>query len=258
MRPPRILSDIRISQSQTWRRDVVCLHDLIGIAPASNRTTDRRSALSSMRDLFHILRLCANFDVIVNADIRTAQVFALVRWLLGLRRPKHIILELMLDEKRDDAAWSLKRYLQRIVFSTADVTFVSSTREVIEYAKRLGVDADRFRFLPFHTNVTQPRVVRHSEDYILSAGKTGRDYATLCAAARGMRQRFVVVSDRASARGLEFPQNVEVLHDVPYSEYLTLLEHCRFVVVPLAKLVKLVGTGLLSTIWLENGMRITL
>jgi glycosyltransferase involved in cell wall biosynthesis len=240
MRPPRILSDIRISQSPTWRREVVCLHDLRAVPPGLNLTA-ARSTVASVCDLFHILRLSADFDVIVNADIRTGQLFALVRWLFRLRRPKHIMLELMLDEERDDALWRLKRYLQRLVFSTVDVSFVSSTREAIQYAKRFGIDAGRFRFLPFHTNVTEPRIVQHSERYILSAGMTGRDYATLCAAARGMHQRFVVVSDRASTRGLEFPENVDVLYDVPYSKYLGLLENCRFVVVPLKKLVKSTG-----------------
>lgn len=230
MRAPRILSDIAITQSPTWRRDVVCLHDLLGT---------RR--VSSVRNLFHIVRLSRDFDVIVNADIRTAELFALIRWLFRLRRPKHIILELMLDEERHDALWRLKRYLQRIVFSTVDIIFVSSTREVIEYAKRFEFDADRFRFLPFHTNVTEPRIVRHSEDYILSAGKTGRDYATLCAAARGMGRRFVIVSDRASAPHVEVPKNVDVLQDVPYSKYRELLENCRVVVVPLQRLVKSTG-----------------
>jgi len=240
MCPPRILSDIRISQSPTWRREVVCLHDLRAVPPESSLTV-ARSTVSSVRDLFHIVRLSRGFDVIVTSDIRTGHLFALVRRLFRLRRPKHIILELMLDEERDDALWRLKRYLQRLVFSTVDVSFVSSTREVIAYAKRFGIDANRFRFLPFHTNVTEPRIVGHSEGYILSAGMTGRDYATLCAAARGMRQRFVVVSDRASGRGLEFPENVDVLYDVPYSKYLGLLENCRFVVVPLKKLVKSTG-----------------
>jgi glycosyltransferase involved in cell wall biosynthesis len=236
----RILADIRIPQSPTWRREVVCLHDLRAVSPEPNPTR-ARSLVSSVRDLVLILRLSRDFDVIVNSDKRTGQLFALIRKLFRLRRPKHIILELMLDEERDNAVWTLKRSLQRIVFSTVDVTFVSSTREVSEYAKRLGIDSDRFRFLPFHTNVEEPRIAGYSEDYILSAGMTGRDYATLSAAARGMRQRFVVVSDRSSARDVEFPENVEVLYDVPYRKYLALLENCRFVVVPLKKLVKSTG-----------------
>jgi glycosyltransferase involved in cell wall biosynthesis len=238
----RILTDIRIAQSPSWQRKTVFLEDLVPSCVSPNGSFDiLRGIVAPVRTFLNLVRHRRNFEVIVNADIRAGQLFALFRSMFKVRKPKHIILELMLDEKKNETFWKLKKALQRIIFSSVEVVFVSSTQEVTEYSKRFGMDTSRFRFLPFHTNITEPKIVEQCQGYILSAGKTGRDYATLCAAAKDVDQKFIIVSDKVSAEGIEFPTNVTVLYDIPYSDYLFLLQNCRLVVVPLKKLLKSTG-----------------
>lgn len=237
----RILTDIRIAQSPSWTSKTEYLGDRIRSSPFFSGLSNASRIISTVSNFLNIVKYRNDYDVIVNANVRTGQLFALFKSFFRINRPKQIILELMLDEPRNSVLWKLKKRLQRFIFSSIDVIFVSSTREVIDYSGRFGFRNDRFRFLPFHTNIIEPEMVESSGDYILSAGKTGRDYGTFCAAVEDLDYQFIIVSDRLSTRGMKFPRNVEVLYDIPYPRYLSVLKNCRFVVVPLKKLVKSTG-----------------
>lgn len=231
----KILTDIRIDQCSIWCSRTDYLLD----GMASVAKTDRKTSLP-MR-LVNLWQRCRNYDVVVTADIKTAQIFGLIRTLLRWRKPRHIILELMLDEASDRVVWKIKRYFQRLCFASVEVVFVSARNEIKTYARRLGLPEERIRFLPFHTNVIEPRMTEGTGGYILSAGRTGRDYAALAAAVKGLNIKVVVVSDRLLVDGIQFPHNVEVHIDIPYQDYLDLLYKCSMVVVPLKKLVKSTG-----------------
>jgi glycosyltransferase involved in cell wall biosynthesis len=79
------------------------------------------------------------------------------------------------------------------------------------------------------------------ERYVFSAGKTGRDYKVLADALRGTGIDAVIVSDDHHVKGIDLPPNVSVQKNIPYSEYMELLEKSILVVVPLKRLVKSTG-----------------
>ena len=62
----------------------------------------------------------------------------------------------MLDEDASGLLWKLKVKFQRLLFSSVDLIFVSSTREVETYSRRLRIPLEKFRFIPFHTNINRP------------------------------------------------------------------------------------------------------
>jgi hypothetical protein len=235
MKDTRILTDIRINQCPVWRRET----DYLLHCGIRGEKPERRSHLAAR--LVSLWRQCRNYDMIITADIKTAQLFGLTRTLLRWKKPRHIVLELMLDESRDSIMWKIKNYIQRICFASVEVVFVSARDEIRTYAKRLGLPEERIKFLPFHTNVVNPKITEGTGGYIFSAGKTGRDYATLAAAVEGLKVKVIVVSDRHLVDGIHFPPNVEVYIDIPYDRYLDLLEDCSMVVVPLKRLVKSTG-----------------
>jgi glycosyltransferase involved in cell wall biosynthesis len=119
--------------------------------------------------------------------------------------------------------------------------FVSSTTEIKIYSDRFTLPEHKFRFHFFHTNIVKPEMVHTDQGYLLSAGKTGRDYATLADAVRGLPYQTVVISDAQSIKGIDFPSNCEVLVNIPRERYLSLLNGCRLVLVPLHRLVKSTG-----------------
>lgn len=231
----KILTDIKIEQCPVWRAHTDYL------LQNSQSIVLKEQKILQLDRLISLLRRCRRYDVVVTADLRTAQFFGLIRTLLRWKKPRHIILELMLDETRSDIRWKLKNYIQRLCFSSVDVIFVSARGEIETYAQRLRLLQDRIKFLPFHTNVVHPKIIEGTGGYILSAGKTGRDYATLAAAVENLATKVVVVSDRHNIDGIKFPPNVELHIDIPYKNYLELVYGCSLVVVPLRKLVKSTG-----------------
>ena len=223
-----ILTDIKIPQCPIWQNRVDYLFN----------NNKKKRFLSRFNSL---LRNCVRYDIVVTANIKTAQLFGLYRTIFRLKRPKHIILELMLDEERDDFLWKVKLMFQRLCFSSVDLVFVSSRGEIATYSKRLRIPKERIRFLPFHTNIVEPRMLECSGGYIFSAGKTDRDFATLAAAVEGLGVQVVLVSDKYHVEGIKFPSNVEIHCDIPYKKYLDFLYDCSLVVVPLKKSIKSTG-----------------
>ena len=224
----KILTALKISQCPIWRQKTRYLF----------QNNHKGGVFAELRKLFVI---CGKYDILITPGSRTAQLFGLYRTIFKKKKPKHIILELMLDESSDDLVWKIKNLIQRLCFSSVDIIFVSSKKEVVPYAQRLGLSKDRIRFLPFHTNITKPRMVSGSGSYILSAGRTGRDFATLAAAVECLDVQIVLVSDKYHVQGIKFPSNVEIHCDIPYKKYLEFLYDCSMVIVPLKKLIKSTG-----------------
>lgn len=218
----KILTDTWIKQSPRWQRATDCIQNQngggLGLA---------------VRAVGEILRRRKVYDVVVTSNVRTGVLFGIARRLLRLERPRHIVLELRLDEIRDSLLWRLKRSFQSFGFGATEVIFVSARAEIDSYADRLRLSKDRFRFLPFHTNVVEPRHEPPSGGYVFSGGRTGRDYSTLAEAVRGLDIPVVVVADSESVRDIQFPENVTVYTDIPYEKYRELLCGARIVVVPL-------------------------
>lgn len=240
----RILTDISIRRSPLWNGNT----HFIGDHTLKKMPKDSKSAfgisLSNLLlpyfNVINILKNHKNYDVVITADLRTAQLYGLFRGIFHIRFPKHIVLELMLDEEHKSVLWKIKKMMQRFAFSSVDIIFVSATHEIDTYSRRLNKPRNHIKFLPFHTNIMEPRIMKGG-DYIISAGRTGRDYRIIADAVKDMELEVIIISDEQSVKGINFPPNVIVLVDVPYQEYLNLLYNCRFVVIPLKKLVKSTG-----------------
>ncbi|MFW5847916.1 MAG: glycosyltransferase [bacterium] len=230
----KILSDIKIPQSPIWGEQTDLLLENID-------KMQKYKSLIMFRSLINIIKNYQKYDAIVIANIKTAQYFGLYKKIFHLKKTKFIVLELMLDQDKYNIHRKIKNLFQRLCFSTVDIIFVSSKDEIKIYSNQLGIHENRFHFLPFHTNIIEPKKISLSEEYILSAGKTGRDYETLALAAEGLDIPVIVISDELSVRGIQFPKNVQVKCDISYQTYLRYLYRSKVVVVPLKKSMKSTG-----------------
>ncbi len=235
----RILTDIKIDQSPQWGRETEYLNQDTRLNLLFPHKI--KELLYPVLETLQLIGQAKRSDVVITGNIKAAQLFGFYRKTFRIDKPKHIVLELMLDEERGTNLWKMKRIFQQAAFNSVDVIFVSSKHEVEIYSKRFVLPKGRVRFLPFHTDIIEPRMVEGTEDFILSAGRTGRDYATLASAVKHINKKVVIVSDSESIKGITFSPNVEVMCNIPYSHYLDLLHRCRIVVVPLKKLVKSTG-----------------
>lgn len=186
-------------------------------------------------NILHILRHLNQCKCIILANVRTAQLLGLIKKLYkGF--PSLIILELMLDQERSSVWWKLKREVQSISLSETDLLFVSSRNEIEVYSKRLRKAPSHIKYLPFHTNIVEPKKTAGGA-YLLSAGRSGRDYATLAAAIRDLNTEVVVVSDADSVRGIQFPPNVKLYINITHKKYIDLMKGCRIAIVPLKPVI---------------------
>lgn len=197
--------------------------------------------LLALINAIEIVRNINKYDIVITSNIKTTQLVALYTKLLHLKNVKQIVLELMLDEESNTIIWKLKRLFQRFIFSAVDKIFVSSTGEIETYSKRLGLPRGLFSSLHFHTNIVVPKMTGNTGTYILSAGRTGRDYRTFSNAVSDLPIKVVVISDHQSVHRICFPNNTQVLINIQYDEYLELVKNCCFVVVPLKDLIKSTG-----------------
>ncbi len=238
----RVLTDTDIHQDSLWSTAT----DFVGQVETSafgelGRWLDRRSSSSPVLKALKLLIHERDYDAVITGDLRAGQLLGFLRTLLRIRRPVHVQTEITLDKEQDSLLWKLKRAFQRLAFASTDLLVTSSLGEVDIYSRRLGFPRERFRFVPFHTNVVSPGRVGEERGYAFSAGKSGRDFEVLARAAEGLDMDLVVIGDAPSLEGLTFPSRTTVLSNQPYERYLELLHGCDFVVVPLIDLPRSTG-----------------
>ena len=238
----RVLTDTDIYQDALWSTAT----DFVGRVETSSfgplgRWLDRKSNSSPVLKALKLLIHEGDYDAVVTGDLRAGQILGFLRTLFGTRRPVHVQTEITLDRESDSFLWKLKRSFQRLAFASTDLLVTSALGEVDIYSRRLDIPRERFRFVPFHTNVVDPGSVGEERGYAFSAGRSGRDFEVLARAAQGLDMDLVVVGDLASLEGLTFPSRTKVLFDQPYDRYLELLHGCDFVVVPLTDLPRSTG-----------------
>jgi glycosyltransferase involved in cell wall biosynthesis len=238
----RVLTDTDIYQDTLWSTAT----DFVGRVETSSfgwlgHWLDRNSDASPLLKALKLLIHEGDYDAVVTGDLRAGQILGFLRTVLRSRRPVHVQTEITLDRESDSVLWKLKQGFQRLAFASTDLLVTSALGEVDIYSRRLGIPRERFRFVPFHTNVVNPGRVGEEHGYAFSAGRSGRDYEALARAMQGLDVDLVVLGDAASLEGVTFPSRTTVLVDQPYERYIELLHGCDFVVVPLIDLPRSTG-----------------
>ena len=218
----RIVSDLPIPQLPWWS-------DTVTVLPWPTRA----GSLGVLIAAWNTIRRSRDADAFVGSTLRNAMALGLFKRVTRRRRPTVVLTEMRLDEPQPGWRWLLKLAIQRYAFRAVNLMCVSARQEAPAYAERLRLPADRFRFVPWHTNVLAPAACPATGDHVFAAGRTGRDWRTLADAVRGLPVRLTIVCSHRDATAIAFPDNVTVLTDVTYATYRTLLEQASVVVIPL-------------------------
>ena len=150
--------------------------------------------------------------------------------------------EVFIDAPRPSLAWHVKNALYRLVAKRAIGLLANSSAEVHTIARRYHLDPARIRYVPLNTNIADPHMETADDAYILSAGRTLRDYATLLNAVRQLPELpTLVICGRNDFQGLEVPDNVQVLTEIPRDAYLEKLRRCRLLALPLLNTERATG-----------------
>jgi glycosyltransferase involved in cell wall biosynthesis len=154
--------------------------------------------------------------------------------VLGLRRPRHVILQFIMRERTESTLSRMKYAVMRWCFSSVYLCICSARPECDYYARAFGWPRRKLDYVPLHTDpdfLARPRV--DEEQFVLSAGRTFRDYPTLLSAFDGSSTPLTIVTSPSSLRGASVPSNVTLTYDIPIAQLVDLIARSMMVVVPL-------------------------
>lgn len=185
--------------------------------------------------LFVLVRLRRQYDFIYTfeCDLTT---FALSFWqtVLFLRRPKHVVLQFIMREKNSSICSRLKYSFMKILFSSIHKAICSASAESRYYQEAFHWPEEKFGFVPYHTsNHFLELPIVNDEEYVVSAGRIFRDFETLIEAMQQATYKTLIISPKGYVRRRPEQSNIEILEDIPSSEYEKLVRSSRVVVVAL-------------------------
>lgn len=206
-----------------------------------------RSFRSSFFPLLKLYWQLGKYDVVITQqDGYATFVFSFLNSLLKRKKCKHYVNEFITREKSAGFYSYIKYLFLKFSLSSVHCIMCSSKSEIEYYKKALGLRNARFEFVPLATN---PKFVKVKSDlvgdYIISSGRTGRDYRTLLEAVKDLPVRLVLVADYSNLIGIQLPKNVEVKYNIPLSELICLTASARFVVLSLQERAISVGQSVL-------------
>lgn len=206
-----------------------------------------RKISSAALQLLKIYIRLSNYDVVItHQDGYATFIISFLNTLLRRKKCRHYVNDFMTREKSTSFYSRLKYAFLRFSLSSVWCLMCSSKMELNYYNNMLGLKKTRFEFVPLATN---PSFIENESnvdtDYIISSGRTGRDYATLLQAIRDIPIRLILVCDHYNVAGLEIPSNVEVKFNIPLNELIKLESSAKFIVLPLQDRMISIGQSVL-------------
>ena len=230
---PSILTNMAFWQSRLWMRHAHSIYDL--------QPGHEPEPFSPLMEAIRLFRRRKRYEVVVTMGARTSLYYGLLCAAAGVDA-RQVMCEVFLDPERGGWRYRFKTALYRLVARRSLGILTNSSMEVAAVQRRYRLSADRVMYVPMHTNIRDPHETGTDEGFVLSAGRTWRDYPTLLAALRGLASvRAIIICGRRDLRGASLPSGVEIRREVPRDVYLDLLRRCRLVAVPLLPVERATG-----------------
>ena len=170
-------------------------------------------------------------DVLVSHGPYMAFYAALLLWLLRMRTP-HVVYSFNFAE----LPFGLTLLRMQFAFKKIDKLVVSSRMEIELYANHFKIPPEKFDFVRWGVNKPdfQDSPPKLDGNYICAVGGNARDYPLFMAAMKALPDIPAIVVVRPhNLVGLEIPNNVTVLTNIPKDEAYSVIAHSRFMALPL-------------------------
>jgi len=179
--------------------------------------------------------------VVLNVAPHDVFAFCLLKRLFPSSRLKIVAVDLILPPPRS-LVQRVRICVMRWLFRAVDV-FVFYSKDTSRLQTVYGLPAQRIRYVPFKVNEYDEILRTPTSDagYVLSCGRSYRDYATFCKAMEGLSYtgRIVATLDDLRQNGTEFhpesvPGNVTVVaHDGASQSWRDWIARSKLVVLPI-------------------------
>jgi glycosyltransferase involved in cell wall biosynthesis len=223
---PRILTNMAFWQSPAWVDATDSIYPVRGAASDPD-------FLPAWREALALWRRAPGYDVVLTMGARESLLYALLCFLT-FRPSKQIMTEVFIDApKKASPSWLAKRAIYRAAARRSIGVLTNSLTECDTISRRYDIPKDRLLFVPLNSNIAAPEMSPVDDGFVLSAGRSLRDYATLARAARTIDKPFVIVGGSDDLARGDLPPNVKMLREIPREAYLDHLRRCSIVVIPL-------------------------
>lgn len=197
-----------------------------------------RLLLFSFTTAFRSLRSNPPADVVIVNSHFDLLAFAVCGRVLRIRLPKLVLPGFIYTDSSNPVLANFKMAYYRWILRYSDVVICHSHLEVEKNKVRFAGSAPQFVYFPYaiHVSGANDRSPAERElGIVVSAGRSGRDYALLIEAVRGKNLDLHIICDQfPEALRAGLPSNVTILDDCYGDCYFDELIKCRFVVVPLS------------------------
>ncbi|HMP74716.1 MAG TPA: glycosyltransferase family 4 protein [Kiritimatiellia bacterium] len=220
----RILTNMAFWQSESWMRAVDSIYDL----------SARRDPafIPWWREALVLWLKAPRYDAVVTMGVRESMAYGLLCLLTG-RPAKQIMCEVFIDAPQPGWRWRFKTACYCALASRAIGLLANSSAEVDAIARRYQIPASRVRYVPLNSTISVPFQEVADDGYILTAGRTLRDYPTLVAAATKLHHPWIVICGKDDPVEPDIYPGFEVYREVSRTRYLEMLRKCRLLVLPL-------------------------
>ncbi|MCX8049624.1 MAG: glycosyltransferase [Methylohalobius sp.] len=172
--------------------------------------------------------------IIVNSDVEVIAV-SLIKFLL-LKKSKIILLGFIFTRRKSRQLKVIRRFYFKLVLSLASISICHSTYEKKVYDRYFNLSKLKIHYIPYALHVYKPKDDNNwEEEYIVSAGRSNRDYKLLIQVATDLPYRFKIICDNPRLVSINCnTKNIEVISGCYGANYISILNNARLIVIPLA------------------------
>jgi glycosyltransferase involved in cell wall biosynthesis len=181
-----------------------------------------------------------HYDLVVAWEGKNGFPYGVLRNIAKQRTPKLIILTFIYRGMITHFPRFARFGLEAVNHVTVTTKF-----EYDYYSSALSLPKDKLSICPlgwYDIDTSQGNQTERSEDrFILAAGRSYRDYATLARAVEGLDIKVLIIAKPFNLAGLKLPDNIETRDLLPIKDFLDILLQAQFVVAPLQPVPYSVG-----------------
>ncbi len=223
----RVLSNMQFWQSPLWRNSTDSIY------PVPERAEDEQEEFSVWRQAWMLYRQGNQYDRVVTMGIRESMAYAALCAVTG-QASRQVMTEVFVDQARPNSfIWKLKKRLYGWLARRAVGIITNSTAEIETTAQRFGVERDRLTFIPLCPTRPSEVTAEEKPPYVLSAGRTLRDYELMWRVAERLDVPVKIVCGQGDLPGRASTERITIHREIYRAQYLDLLRGSAVVALPL-------------------------
>lgn len=166
-------------------------------------------------------------------------IFAFYCEIFKVKKQNSLVILTFIYKKKNGFAGRLYHWFvsKAVCSKYIDKIVVYSQGEINYYSQIFNVPENKFTFMPFgldkqETDLERSKLVSFDCPFLLSVGKSNRDYNFLIKAAERIQHPIVVLTDQFPSN-VEIPDNITLFENIRGIEYSKLLNDCYAMLIPL-------------------------